>query len=45
MWVLERHYGGGHILFFDGHIDLAKGDEKRRIRYWEPDFDQVNPGW
>ena len=35
-WILERHYGGGNILFFDGHVEIAKGEEKRRIAYWEP---------
>ena len=42
--ILERHYGGGNILFFDGHVTLVK-DEKRMIRYWEPDYDQTNPGY
>lgn len=44
VFILERHYGGGNIIFFDGHIELAKG-KKRYIRYWEPDFDQVDPDW
>ena len=43
--ILERHYGGGNVLFFDGHVELIKDAEKRRIRYWEPDYDTVNPGY
>ena len=57
MWVVARHYNGGNLLFFDGHVELAKGDRARTIpgftgtytdnmiRYWEPDYDIVNPGW
>ena len=41
--VLDRHRSGGHILFFDGHIELVR-DEKRSIRFWEPDFEETNPG-
>ena len=44
VWILERHYGGGNVLFFDGHVQLVKDAEKRKIRYWEPNYDQANPG-
>lgn len=60
VWIVARHYGGGNILFFDGHVELVKGDRSREvtlasgatrtatdnmIRYWEPDYDLINPGW
>ncbi len=45
VWILERHYGGGHILFFDGHIKLVKDPEQRKIRYWEPDYDAFTPSY
>ncbi len=45
VWILERHYGGGNILFFDGHVQMVKDPEKRQIRYWEPDYDKTNPGY
>lgn len=43
--VAPRHHGCGHILFFDGHVQIVKDPEKRRIRFWEPDYDKVTPGW
>jgi len=43
--VLTRHHGGGNILHFDGNITLAKNAEQRRLDYWEPDYQQWNPGW
>lgn len=62
--LLNRHYGGGNALMFDGHIELCKGNRSREvtwidknqgqltatrtdnyIRYWEPDYDQTDPGW
>lgn len=55
VYVVERHYHGGHILFFDGHIELVKGARARpygtgtvtdnMIRYWEEDYDQTDPEW
>jgi len=45
VWLLARHYGGGNILFFDGHVELIKDAERRLIRYWEPDYDQTDPGY
>ncbi|MFW6108642.1 MAG: type II secretion system protein [bacterium] len=45
VWILQRHFGGGNVVFFDGHVQLVQDDEKRKISYWEPDYDQVNPGW
>jgi prepilin-type processing-associated H-X9-DG protein len=43
--VIKRHYGGGNILFFDGHVELAKDPEKRKLLYWEPDYKATWPGW
>ncbi|NQT51576.1 hypothetical protein HQ576_05980, partial [bacterium] len=53
-YILKRHFGGGNILFFDGHITLVKGDDSKDIdgtevpnndiRYWEPDYESVNLG-
>ncbi|NQT50788.1 prepilin-type N-terminal cleavage/methylation domain-containing protein [bacterium] len=60
VWIVSRHYGGGNVLFFDGHVELCKGARSQvvtlvdgstmqatdnMIRYWEPDYDVVNPGW
>ena len=42
--VSKRHWGGGNILFVDGHTRLATGDE-RRLRRWEPDLTQFGPQW
>jgi len=44
-WILNRHYGGGNILHFDGRIRLAKDEQEREIIYWEPDFLTIDPGW
>jgi prepilin-type processing-associated H-X9-DG protein len=43
--IVPRHYKGGSILFFDGHVDVETDPEKQRIGFWEPDYDQVTPGW
>ena len=44
--VVQRHYGGGHILHFDGHVRLVKGEDDRMIEYWEgEDYDDLQPGW
>ena len=43
--VAARHYTGGFILFFDGYAEFIKDPEQRRIRFWEPDYDRVTPGW
>lgn len=45
VWILQRHFGGGNVGFFDGHVQLVKDGEKRKISYWEPDYHTVNPGW
>lgn len=42
--ILDRHDGGGNLLFFDGHMQFVRDPEKRAIRYWEPDYEKVNPG-
>jgi len=42
--VTGRHFGGGHILHFDGNVRRVSGAEARRIRTWEPDYEGTGPG-
>jgi len=42
--VLDRHNGGGLVVFFDGHVSLVRDPARRRIRYWEPDYEK-SPPW
>ena len=41
--ILDRHDGGGQILFLDGHVFLAKDPVTRRISHWEPGYDKLSP--
>jgi prepilin-type N-terminal cleavage/methylation domain-containing protein/prepilin-type processing-associated H-X9-DG protein len=43
-FILKRHFKGGNILFFDGHLDLIKDPRKMDIEYWEPGYTTVNVG-
>ncbi|NQT88155.1 hypothetical protein HQ560_15415 [bacterium] len=42
--VTGRHFGGGHILHFDGHVRRVSGAEARRVETWEPDYAGTGPG-
>lgn len=44
-WIVERHYGGGNVLHFDGNVELAQGEEERQISYYDPDYKEIDPGW
>ena len=45
-YIVKRHYSGGNILFFDGHVDLVTDIAKRDIKVWEPDYTDTYPeGW
>jgi len=35
--IVKRHFDGGNILHFDGHVHLAKTERERQIVYWEGD--------
>lgn len=33
--IVQRHFGGGNILHFEGSVHLAKTDDEREITFWE----------
>ena len=39
-----RPYSGGNVIL-GGHVTLIDDRDERRIRYWEPDYSEVDPGW
>jgi prepilin-type processing-associated H-X9-DG protein len=45
LYIVQRHFSGGNILFFDGHIELAR-PPKLLIEDWEPGYRKTVPeGW
>jgi hypothetical protein len=42
--ITLRHFGGGHILHFDGHVRRVSGSAERQLETWEPDYEGTGPG-